>query len=145
MMTLKRAYKPASPEDGVRYLVERLWPRGLKKTDLEIDGWLKDVAPSAELRRWFSHDPTKWQEFKRRYFAELDVNGPAWTPIRKAARRGVVTLVYSSHDVQHNAAVALRDYLELKTGGDSKRVMQRPSTKGRALASPRRKRSAARS
>jgi len=114
MIRLKRAYEPASKKDGVRYLVERLWPRGLKKADLKIDGWLKDVAPSAELRRWFSHDPAKWAAFRRRYSVELELNAPGWTPILKAARRGVVTLIYSSHDEEHNAAVALRAYLEAK-------------------------------
>ncbi|HBZ70772.1 MAG TPA: DUF488 domain-containing protein [Deltaproteobacteria bacterium] len=114
VIRLKRAYEPASTEDGVRYLVERLWPRGLKKADLEIHGWLRDVAPSAELRRWFSHDPAKWKVFRKRYSAELDLNASAWAPILKAARRGVVTLIYSSHDAEHNAAVALRDYLEAK-------------------------------
>src|SRR6516164_7785097 len=111
MIKMKRAYEPAGTDDGVRYLVERLWPRGLKKADLRIDEWLKEVAPSAELRRWFSHDPAKWRTFRKRYSIELDANGPAWTPIVNAARRGVVTLIYSSRDVEHNAAVALRDYL----------------------------------
>jgi len=111
MIRLKRAYESASPDDGVRYLVERLWPRGLKKTDLKIDGWLKDVAPSAELRGWFSHDPAKWAAFRKRYSVELDANSVGYAPILKAARRGVVTLIYSAHDAEHNAAVALRDYL----------------------------------
>jgi len=116
MIGLRRAYEPASRGDGVRYLVERLWPRGLKKADLKIDGWLKEVAPSAELRRWFSHEPAKWTAFQKRYSVELDLNAPGWTPILKAARRGKVTLIYSSHDTEHNAAVALRDYLEAKGG-----------------------------
>ncbi len=115
MIRLKRAYEPASRDDGVRYLVERLWPRGLKKADLKIDGWLKDVAPSAELRRWFSHDPEKWKVFRQRYFTELNLNASGWSPILKAARQGAVTLIYSSHDAEHNAAVALRDYLGART------------------------------
>jgi uncharacterized protein YeaO (DUF488 family) len=114
MIGLKRAYEPALPADGVRLLVERLWPRGIAKADLELGGWLKDVAPSTELRKWFGHDPDKWDEFRRRYVRELDSRPEAWTPIVSAARRGTVTLVYSSHDTEHNNAVALRDYLNAK-------------------------------
>ena len=116
MITLKRVYDEAAPEDGVRFLVERLWPRGIKKTDLRLEAWLKDVAPSAELRRWFSHDPEKWSEFRRRYFAELDSRPGACEPIRIAARHGPVTLVYSSHDTEHNNAVALKKYLNAVRG-----------------------------
>lgn len=116
MITLKRVYDEAAPEDGVRFLVERLWPRGIKKTDLRLEAWLKDVAPSAELRRWFSHDPEKWSEFRRRYFAELDSRPGACEPIRIAARHGPVTLVYSSHDTEHNNAVALKEYLSARRG-----------------------------
>src|SRR5215472_6984530 len=116
MITLKRAYEKAAPEDGTRFLVERLWPRGIKKTDLRLDAWLKDVAPSTSLRRWFAHDPKKWPEFRRRYFAELDKHSEAWEPIRAAARRGRVTLIYSSHDTGHNNAVALQEYLRSRTG-----------------------------
>ena len=114
MIQLKRAYEPAASDDGTRFLVERLWPRGVKKTSLRLDAWLKDVAPSDCLRRWFGHDPKKWQEFRRRYFHELDANAEAWEPILKATRR--VTLVYSSHDKEHNNAVALKDYLEARMG-----------------------------
>src|SRR5579871_3865839 len=113
---LKRAYDPASSEDGARFLVERLWPRGISKTDLRIDAWLKDVAPSDALRRWFSHDPKKWPEFQQRYFAELDSHPEACDPIRSAARHGPVTLVYSSHDTEHNNAVALKEYLSARKG-----------------------------
>ena len=116
MITLKRVYDEAAPEDGVRFLVERLWPRGIKKTDLRLEAWLKDIAPSAELRRWFSHDPEKWSEFRRRYFAELDSRPGACEPIRIAARHGPVTLVYSSHDTEHNNAVALKEYLSARRG-----------------------------
>lgn len=116
MLKLKRAYEPASQEDGQRVLVERLWPRGVKKTSLHLDAWLKDVAPSAELRQWFSHDPKKWDKFQRRYKAELERHHEVCDPILKAARRGTVTLVYSSHDSEHNNAVALRDYLQTKLG-----------------------------
>ncbi len=116
MIRLKRVYEPACSEDGARFLVERLWPRGVSKTSLRLDGWLEDVAPSDALRRWFAHDPKKWREFRRRYFDELDANAPAWEPILQAARRGEVTLIYSARDSEHNSAVALRDYLEAKKG-----------------------------
>jgi uncharacterized protein YeaO (DUF488 family) len=111
MIKLKRAYDRASQDDGVRYLVERLWPRGIKKAELKLDGWLKEVAPSPELRKWFGHDPEKWPRFRQRYFTELKAHEQSLEPMRTAARRGPVTLVFSSHDTEHNAAVALRDYL----------------------------------
>jgi uncharacterized protein YeaO (DUF488 family) len=114
MLKVKRAYEVAARSDGKRFLVERLWPRGIKKSDLQIDAWLKDVAPSTELRRWFSHDPAKWQKFRRRYSAELERNPQSWQPIIEAARQKTVTLIYSSHDSEHNNAVALRDYLANK-------------------------------
>ena len=115
MITLKRAYDPVSRTDGTRFLVERLWPRGVAKTDLRIDAWLKDAGPSTELRKWFSHDPAKWTDFRRRYFRELDSRPEAWQPILSAARRGTVTLVYSSHDTHHNNAVALQQYVQTKS------------------------------
>jgi|SRR5688572_28995442 len=116
MITLKRAYDPVTRADGIRFLVERLWPRGIAKVDLVVDEWLKEVAPSTELRTWFGHDPDKWDEFRRRYFRELDSRSETWKPIVSAARRGrTVTLVYSSRDTQHNNAVALRDYLRAQT------------------------------
>ncbi len=111
MIHLKRAYEPAARADGKRYLVERLWPRGLRKDQLPLDGWLKNAAPSAALRTWFAHDPRKWAEFRRRYFAELREHDDALAPLRAAARRGSVTLVYSARDTEHNAAVALREFL----------------------------------
>ena len=114
MIGLKRAYEPASRTDGVRLLVERLWPRGIAKSGLALDEWLKDVGPTTALRKWFGHDPDKWDEFRRRYFRELDARPDAWKPILSAARRGPVTLVYSSHDTEHNNAVALREYLRAK-------------------------------
>jgi uncharacterized protein YeaO (DUF488 family) len=116
MITLKRAYEKAAPEDGTRFLVERLWPRGIKKADLQIDAWLKDVAPTDALRRWFAHDPEKWPEFRRRYFAELARHPEGWEPIRDASRRGPVTLVYSAHDTEHNNAAALKEYLQAHAG-----------------------------
>lgn len=112
MIQTKRVYEAAGPRDGTRYLVERLWPRGMKKEALKMDGWLKEVAPSDELRRWFSHDPAKWAEFQRRYRAELNQQREAWKPIVQAARRGTVTLLYSARDEEHNNAIVLKKYLE---------------------------------
>lgn len=113
---LKRAYEPAHTDDGMRYLVERLWPRGLGKEKLRLDGWLRDVAPSTELRRWFSHDPAKWEDFRRRYWRELDRRPEAWAPLLDTARQQDITLVFSSHDEEHNNAVALKDYLDHRLG-----------------------------
>ena len=111
MIQLKRVYEAPSSTDGVRFLVERLWPRGVKKSSLEISAWLKEVAPTVELRKWFQHDPARWDEFRRRYFVELRNNPASWRPIQEAARSGNVTLIYSSHDLEHNNAVALRSFL----------------------------------
>ncbi|MBL8538739.1 MAG: DUF488 domain-containing protein [Betaproteobacteria bacterium] len=110
----KRVYEPASPADGVRFLVERLWPRGLKKESLCIEGWVREVAPSTELRRWFGHDPAKWDEFRRRYHAELEAHPDAWRVLLDAARHGPATLLYSAQDITHNNAIALQEYLAEK-------------------------------
>ena len=107
----KRAYEPASPEDGARFLVERLWPRGVKKDALKIDGWLKDVAPSTELRQWFKHDPEKWVEFRKRYFQELTRHPQGIDTLRVSAETSKVTLLFSARDTEHNNAVALKDFL----------------------------------
>jgi uncharacterized protein YeaO (DUF488 family) len=115
MIKLKRAYDRVSPTDGTRLLVERLWPRGLSKHMLKFDGWIREVAPTTELRKWFGHDPAKWQEFRTRYFRELASRPEGWRPIVSRSRRNTVTLVYSSHDEEHNNAVALREYLRFKT------------------------------
>jgi uncharacterized protein YeaO (DUF488 family) len=112
MIKLKRVYESAGSGDGARFLVERLWPRGIKKSALQIDAWLKDVAPSTNLRQWFAHDPRKWSDFRERYFRELRDNPEAIEPIITAATPGTVTLLYSSHDTEHNNAVALKDYIE---------------------------------
>jgi len=109
---LKRVYEASSGADGARFFVERLWPRGIKKSSLEIQAWLKDVAPSVSLRKWFNHDPARWNEFRKRYFAELKENQSSWLPILEAASRGTVTLIYSSHDPEHNNAVALKEFLD---------------------------------
>ena len=114
MIKLKRAYEEAEAGDGPRYLIDGLWPRGVTKASLRIDGWLKDVAPSAGLRRWFNHDPLKWDEFRRRYFAELETNPDSWAALAEAARKNSITLVYSAHDAEHNNAVALAEYLNTK-------------------------------
>jgi uncharacterized protein YeaO (DUF488 family) len=114
MIQLKRAYDKPSRTDGTRFLIERLWPRGVKKSSLPIAGWLKDAAPSTELRKWFSHDPERWPEFRGRYFAELKSRPEAVMPLVEAARKGTVTLIYSSHDAEHNNAVALQEFLEKK-------------------------------
>ena len=115
MIALKRAYDPVSDTDGTRFLVERLWPRGISKARLKVHAWLKEAGPSTELRKWFDHDPDKWNAFRQRYFSELDARPEAWRPIVSAARRGRVTLVYSSHDTQHNNAVALQQYLQRRS------------------------------
>jgi uncharacterized protein YeaO (DUF488 family) len=128
MLKLKRAYDPVSRDDGTRFLVERLWPRGLSTARLRVDAWLKEVGPTTALRKWFSHDPEKWPQFRARYFRELDSRPESWQPIVSAARRRRVTLVYSSHDEEHNNAVALKEYLQAK---ERKR---RPSRK--PVASP---------
>lgn len=112
---LSRVYDDDPPGPGQRFLVERLWPRGVRRADVDLDGWLKDVAPSTELRQWFGHDPQKWEEFRRRYFTELDARPDAWQPLLAAAGSGGVTLLYSSRDREHNNAVALRDYLLAKS------------------------------
>jgi uncharacterized protein YeaO (DUF488 family) len=112
MIRSKRVYEPPEPSDGLRFLVDRLWPRGKRKEELALQGWPKEVAPSDELRRWFGHDPARWEEFQRRYFAELDEKPQAWQPLLEAAREGDITLVYAARDPQRNNAVALKQYLE---------------------------------
>jgi uncharacterized protein YeaO (DUF488 family) len=116
---LKRAYEPASADDGARYLVDRLWPRGVKKEALPLRDWLKDVAPSTKLRRWFGHDPAKWDEFQRRYVAELESKPAAWQPLLAAAQAGTLTLVYSAKDTRHNDAVVLKAFLEARLAGSA--------------------------
>ena len=110
-IVLKRAYAAPSASDGCRILVDRLWPRGVSKQDAKIDLWLKEAAPSTELRRWFSHDPTKWEEFKHRYFEELRARDQSLQPIRERLRSGSVTFVFASRETELNSAVALKEYL----------------------------------
>ena len=108
---LKRAYEPAVADDGTRILVDRLWPRGVSKEHAALDQWMKDIAPSTELRKWFGHDPARWEEFGRRYTAELHGNVELLNQLRSLARQGPVTLVYSAHDEVHNDAIVLRNLL----------------------------------
>ncbi len=115
MIATKRVYEETRAK-GKTFLVERLWPRGIKKEDLDYDEWLKHVAPSTELRKWFSHDAAKYEEFRSKYYKELDAHPEAWQPVLAAARKGTATLLYSSHDAEHNNAVALKQYLEAKLG-----------------------------
>ncbi len=112
MIRLKRAYEPASPNDGTRVLVERLWPRGISKEKAALDLWLKEVAPSPELRKWYSHDVSKWDEFRRRYRSELQHNPGPVKELLQLVSKGPVTLIYGSRDQEHNSAVVLKDYLE---------------------------------
>lgn len=129
MIRIKRTYDAPARADGRRFLVERLWPRGMKKEDLAADAWMKDVAPSTELRQWFGHRVERWEEFRQRYRAELDANPDAWKPILEAADRGTVTLLYSARDTEHNSAVVLRDYL-------AERAFRRSSRDGRKGTRP---------
>ena len=114
MLKTKRVYEPTEASDGIRFLVERLWPRGIRKEELNMETWLKDAAPSPALRKWFGHDPAKWDEFQRRYRAELESNPDAWQPILQAAKQGNVTLLYSARDTEHNSAVLLKAFLETR-------------------------------
>ena len=108
---LKRAYERPDAGDGTRVLVDRLWPRGVKKADAAIDQWAKDIAPSTALRKWFGHDPARWQEFRTRYAVEVHEHPEQLSRLRTLARQGPITLVFSAHDAIHNDAVALRDFL----------------------------------
>jgi uncharacterized protein YeaO (DUF488 family) len=117
-MGLKRAYEAASPLDGVRVLVERLWPRGLSKEQAAIDIWLKEVAPSSELRRWFDHDAAKWQEFRRRYRDELRQRPEGLDRLSSLVAAGPVTFVYGSRDKEHNAAAVLKELLESESASE---------------------------
>jgi len=112
MLKVKRVYEGAGAGDGVRFLVERLWPRGMKKEALHMKAWLKDVAPSQGLRQWYGHDPAKWEEFQQRYRAELAANPDAWSSIVDAAKGSDVTLLYSARDIEHNSAVVLKSFVE---------------------------------
>ena len=128
MIRVKRVYDKPAASDGARFLVDHLWPRGLKKDAVRVESWIKAVSPSNELRNWFGHEPPKWKEFQRRYAAELDKEPESWQPLLEAARKGDITLVFSARDEEHNNAVALKDYLE-------KRLEAKPAQReGRKLA-----------
>lgn len=114
MIQVKRIYLPPQKGDGKRFLVDRLWPRGIKKEKAKLAGWIRDIAPSNELRNWFGHDPKKWPEFKKRYSKELSVNPEAWNFLLEAARKGTLTLLFAAKDEEHNNAVVLKAYLESK-------------------------------
>jgi uncharacterized protein YeaO (DUF488 family) len=120
-ISIKRVYDRESRRDGRRFLVERLWPRGIRKEDLHVESWLKDVAPSTTLRKWYGHDVSRWPEFRQRYRKELDANEDAWRPLLDAARQGQVTLLYAARDETHNSALVLRNYLARKVQRRGKR------------------------
>jgi uncharacterized protein YeaO (DUF488 family) len=111
-LVVKRIYEPPAPDDGQRVLVDRIWPRGVSKQDAALTLWLKDVAPSDELRKWFGHEPERWAEFQKQYGAELARNEGAVAQLRALLREGRVTLLYGAHDEAHNNAVALAEYLQ---------------------------------
>jgi uncharacterized protein YeaO (DUF488 family) len=108
---LKRAYEAPAPDDGTRILIDRLWPRGVKKVDAAIDEWMKEIAPSTELRKWFGHDPGRWEEFRRRYQAEIRQHTDEFDRLRTLVQRGRITLVFSARDEAHNDAMVLKDLL----------------------------------
>ena len=113
-LRIKRAYEPVAPEDGMRVLIDRLWPRGIKKEKLALDAWAKELAPSTELRQWFDHEPSRWDGFRKRYAAELAARPAALQTLddlRRHARKSALTLIYSARDEVHNGAITLRDFL----------------------------------
>ena len=111
---IKRVYDEPSAGDGLRFLVDRLWPRGIRKDALHVTGWLKEVAPSQSLRKWFGHEPAKWPEFRRRYCSELEKNPAAWAPLLEAAQKDTVTLLFAARQTDINQAVVLKDFLMKK-------------------------------
>ncbi|HYL34039.1 MAG TPA: DUF488 domain-containing protein [Stellaceae bacterium] len=119
---MKRAYEPPSPRDGTRVLVDRLWPRGVRKAKARIDLWLKDIAPSTELRQWFGHDPARWSEFRRRYRAELKRQPEALAQLRMLARQGRITLVFGARDERRNQAVVLKELLAGRSATRARRA-----------------------
>jgi uncharacterized protein YeaO (DUF488 family) len=121
MIRIKRAYNKPEASDGARFLVDGLWPRGIKKEDLHIEGWVKGVAPSTQLRKWFGHDPAKWAEFQKRYATELDNKPESWEGLFAVAREKSVTLVFGARDPEHNNAALLKAYLDRKTKSKPRR------------------------
>jgi len=118
MIRVRRVYDAPAPDDGARVLVDRLWPRGLKKTDARLTEWAREAAPSSELRTWTHADPDRWPEFVTRYHAELDDRPEAWAPLLELARQGDLTLLYAARDTERNNAVALLRYLEARLGAE---------------------------
>jgi uncharacterized protein YeaO (DUF488 family) len=112
MIQLKRAYDEPSKRDGLRILVERLWPRGVSKEKAAVDLWLKELAPSTDLRKWFGHDPEKWNEFRKRYWSELEQKGDLLVLLKHRTIEGAVAFVYAASDAKHNSALALKEFLE---------------------------------
>lgn len=111
-LRLKRVYEPAAADDGFRVLVERLWPRGLTKSDVAADLWLREIAPSRELREWYGHEPSRWPEFRRRYREELRLHGDELAQLRAGLERGPVTLLFAARDAEHSSAAVLREFVE---------------------------------
>src|ERR1041385_1698311 len=130
MIQVKRVYELPKASDGARFLVDQLWPRGLKKADVKVQDWAKAVAPSTQLRRWFGHDPAKWKEFQQRYFAELEKNRDAWQPLFEAAGESNITLVFGARDVEYNNAVALKSFLENRLKSTRPRARHRLAVAG---------------
>jgi uncharacterized protein YeaO (DUF488 family) len=128
MIRVKRIYESLapSPDDGRRILVDRLWPRGVSRHEAMLDEWMKDISPSSELRRWFGHDPARWQEFKKRYRQELEGKQPLFEKLKNEAEQGNITLLYAARDTQHNNAVALKEFLtEAGSSGAARRSRPR--------------------
>jgi uncharacterized protein YeaO (DUF488 family) len=119
MVKIKRVYDEVSPDDGERILVDRLWPRGIRKDEAKIDEWIKDIAPGNELRKWFAHDPSKWREFKKRYAEELKGQSNRIELLIKKAKRGNITLIFSARDTEHNNAVVLSELISKRQRGKS--------------------------
>jgi uncharacterized protein YeaO (DUF488 family) len=111
---IKRVYDPSSPQDGLRILVDRLWPRGLSKEKAKVDLWLREIAPSNELRKWYGHEPDKWTEFKKKYLKEIEEKKAEFELLRKKARQGTVTFLFSSREEKLNNAAALKEFVESK-------------------------------
>jgi uncharacterized protein YeaO (DUF488 family) len=121
MLKIKRVYDPPSPNDGKRILIDRLWPRGLKKEDAKVDVWIKEAAPSTQLRMWYGHDPKKWVEFKRRFFSELHRRQDLVEGIVNASRKGTVTLLFGSKEERFNNAVALKEFVEARMNASERK------------------------
>ena len=126
---IKRCYESPSLTDGARFLVDGLWPRGVRKEAIRFAGWVREVAPSQKLRKWFGHDPKRWAEFRKRYFVELTAKRDTWMPILEAALKGNVTLLFSAHDLEHNNAVALQKFLRRRLRKRHGRVARSPQSR----------------